>query len=107
MSESVKIIKVTGGQEIIAKVVEHTPTELLVQSPLTVQPLRSGESSLAIGLMPFTWGGDSKHAIAINKAHVLCVMDAEDELRTQYLAALSGLTLPGPSTKTPKLTLVE
>lgn len=105
MSE-VKIIKFLSSQEIIAKIVETTATEIVVQSPLAIQPIRSGESSMSLGLMPFTWAGNNNDSIALNKAHVLCVMEAEAELRTQYLAALSGIAIPSASPKTPKLTLV-
>lgn len=102
----VKIIKFMSAQEVIAKVVDETPTELIVESPLVVQPLRSGESSMAIGLMPFTWAGDSRETIALNRVHVLCVMKPEEELKTQYLAALSGITIPN-GVVTPRLTLAE
>jgi len=101
----VKVIKFVNGQEIIAKVTTTTDTQVVIQSPLTLQPLRTGDSAMSIGLMPFTWGGDSRHPIALNAAHILCVMESESELKSQYLAALSGLALPSRSTS--KLTLVE
>jgi hypothetical protein len=103
---TVKIIKFVSSQEVIARVIEESSTEIIVESPLTIQPLRSGETSMAIGLMPFTWAGDNKDTVALNRAHVLCVMNPEDELKTQYLAALAGLTIPNGAA-TPKLTLTE
>lgn len=102
----VKIIKFVGSQEVIARVIEENTIEIIVESPLSIQPLRSGETSMAIGLMPFTWAGNSKESIALSRAHVLCVMNPEDELKTQYLAALSGITIPNGAA-TPKLTLTE
>lgn len=105
----VKVIKFANNQEIIAKVVSGAEpftdtTPLVVQSPLSLQPLRTGESSLSIGLMPFSWGGDNQVPIALNPAHILCVMVPESELQSQYLAALAGISVPQRST--PKLTLV-
>lgn len=104
---NVKIIKLVSTQELICKVMQETDTELHIASPLIIQPMRSGESSLSIGLMPFTWAGDVRDSkwIAISKAHVLCVLDAEEGLQTQYLAGLSGLSLPQQSS--PRLSLVE
>jgi hypothetical protein len=61
---------------------------------------------MAIGLMPFTWAGDSKESIALSRAHVLCVMNPENELKKQYLAALSGIMIPNGAA-TPKLILTE
>lgn len=106
MSETVvKVIKFMNNQEIIAKVVSDKDAQFVVQSPLILQPLRTGESAMSIGLMPFSWGGDSKESIALNVQHILCVMNPEQELQSQYLAALSGITIPQRST--PKLTLVD
>lgn len=52
---SVKIIKFLSEREVIAKIVDDGKTTLTVQSPLAIQPLRSGESSMSLGMMPFSW----------------------------------------------------
>lgn len=101
----VKIIKLLSGQEVIAKVLTETAQEISMASPLSIQPMRSNETTLSIGLMPFTWAGVVEPWISINKQHVLCMMAPEEGLKTQYLAGLAGLTVPTAST--PKLTLVE
>lgn len=110
MSTKVQIIKFATGLEIIAKVVNSTPTELVVDSPLILQAVRSGASAEAIniGLVPFSWGGIPTN-VALSKHHILCVLDAESQLETQYLAGLAGLSVPtaGSSVERPKLTLVE
>ncbi len=102
MNDTVQIIKFVSNLEIIGKVVASSNTEIIVQSPLAVQPMRTGDQSLSIGLMPFTWAGNNKEPVSLNRAHVVCVMSPEEDLRTQYLAALSGITL---TSTTPKLTL--
>lgn len=102
---NVKIIKFLSDREIIAKIVEERKSTVTVQSPLAIQPLRSGESSMAIGMMPFTWAGSNREPITLNRDHILCIMTPEAELETQYLAALSGISLP--SSPTSKLTLTE
>lgn len=102
----VKVIKLLSSQELIAKIISETDNEVIIASPLLIQPMRSGEASLSIGLMPFSWAGDTRDAsISLNKAHVLCTLEPEGDLKTQYLAGLSGITLP--QSTTPKLTLVE
>lgn len=102
---NVKIVKFMSGQEVIGKVIDESSTRVVVESPLTLQPMRNGET-VSLGLMPFSWGGKAD-AVAFNAAHILCIMDAEDELATQYLAGLSGLSVPqsAPS-QSRKLTLV-
>lgn len=106
---NVKVLKLLSGQEIITKVVNETSTELVVDSPLSLQAMRTGAGadSISIGLVPFSWAG-LPHNIALNKTHVLCIMDPEPQLETQYLAGLAGITVPQPGqSATPKLTLVE
>ena len=101
----VKIVKFLSDREIIAKIVDDGKSTITVQSPLAIQPLRSGESSMALGMMPFTWAGSPREPITLNRDHILCIMTPESELETQYLAALSGITLP--QSATPKITLTE
>jgi hypothetical protein len=102
----VKVIKFATGLEIIAKVVQETPTELVVDSPLAMQVVREGSAGINIGLMPFSWGGIPKDVV-LSKLHVLCVLDPEAQLESQYLAGLAGIALPDSSTGKPKLTLVD
>lgn len=106
MAMTVKIIKLISLQEVIARVVTETELELHVESPLAIQPMRTGETSMSLGLVPFSWAGNNKETITLNKAHILCVMNPEEDLKTQYIAALSGIALPNGGA-TPKLTLTE
>lgn len=102
---TVKLFKLVSGQEIIAKVVHQDEQMVVVESPLSIQPMRSGESTLSIGLMPFSWAGNPNMPVSINAQHILCFLEPEEGLKTQYLAGLAGLSVPSAST--PKLTLVE
>jgi hypothetical protein len=101
----VKIVKFLSDREIIAKIVDGDKSTITVQSPLAIQPMRSGETSMALGLMPFTWAGSNRDPITLNRDHILCIMTPESDLETQYLAALSGIALPQGNTS--KLTLTE
>jgi hypothetical protein len=99
----VKILKFLSGQEVIAKVASETETAFVLQSPLTVQPMRSpDQTQLSLGLMPFSWAGLSD-SVNIPKSHVLCAMDPEPDLETQYLAGLAGIAMP----KSQPITLAE
>lgn len=105
----VKIVKFATGLEIIAKVVSDTSTELVVDSPLTLQAMRgaSAADGISIGLVPFSWAGLPTN-VALNKSHILCILVPEAQLETQYLAGLAGLSLPqAVAPDRPKLTLVE
>lgn len=110
MSEqnTVIIVKLMNGQELIAKLVEETPVSLTISSPLTLQPGRSPEGGISLALLPFSWGS-TETIVQLNLIHVLCVMRPDSQLETQYLAGLAGLVAAGPGDvpKSPKLTLVE
>lgn len=104
----VKVVKLANGLEIIAKVVSESETEIVVDSPLTLQAMRDGASGISVGLVPFSWAGIASNVV-LSKTHILCVMLPEPQIQTQYLAGLAGISLPQPNTGTerPKLTLVE
>ena len=101
MSE-VKVLKFVSGQEVIAKLVAETETSVVIESPLTVQAMRTAEG-LGIGLVPFSFAGRSQQAV-IQKTNVLCILEPEEQLSSQYLAGLSGITLASGS-DLPKISL--
>jgi len=98
---NVKVVKFVSGQEVISKVIENE-NELILESPLTVQAMRTQEG-LGIGLVPFSFASSAKQVV-INRSNVLCVLEAEDQLASQYLAGLAGLTLSGTD-NLPRVTL--
>jgi hypothetical protein len=106
-SGAVAIVKLSNGQELIAKVTDSSPTRgMVLSSPLLLQAVRD-TNGVAIGLVPFSWGGLTQD-VAIAREHILCALLPEPSLQNQYLASLAGLTLPtGNEPTTPRLTLVE
>lgn len=90
---NVKVVKFVSGQEVISKVIDDNGNNLVLESPLTVQTMRTPEG-LGIGLVPFSFASSAKQVV-INRANILCVLEAEEQLASQYLAGLAGLTLSG------------
>lgn len=93
---NVKIVKFMSGQEVIAKLIDVDASDVLLtlKSPLTLQPMRDGDS-MRVGLLPFSWGAVAD-TVQIAASQVLCIMDAEDGLAAQYLAGLAGVTMAEP-----------
>ena len=107
MSETVKVFKFISGQEIVAKVIDRGAGRVTVESPLALQPHRQDPSAgVSIALVPFSWGGNAS-VVTLNDAHILCELDAEDYLSSQYLAGLAGISIPNEPAQTGRLTLVE
>lgn len=98
---SVRVIKFLSGQEIICKLVAEGSTQTgeltIIESPLTLQPMRSGDSTISIGLAPYTWAGSDKQ-IRLNPNHITTIMNAEENLETQYIAGLAGISMPNNPT---------
>jgi len=101
---AVKIIKFLSGQEIICKMIDEgspsTGALTIIESPLTLQPMRTSDNAVSLGLAPFTWAGRDKQ-IRLNPNHITTIMNAEESLESQYLAGLAGITLPGGPTPPP------
>ena len=91
MSE-VKIVRLTSGEELIAKVTEGKETYTL-NNPAILIP--TGKDQLAFGQwLPYA---NIKDGIEIKSKYVVFVIDPMDEMETQYNEAFgpsSGLVVP-------------
>lgn len=106
----IQILKLVNGAEIIAKVGKDLGGTFL-ESPFYVITQSDGQR-MAIALQPFSMVAKIGK-VRIKDAHILCVLEAEEELATQYSAGLAGITLASPGgghrgpTSGRGLTLVE
>jgi len=89
MSE-VKIVRLTSGEELIAKV-EETDTNVTLKKPAILIP--AGKDQLAFGQwLPYA---NIKNGIEISKDYVVFVIDPMNELIAQYEESFgSGLVVP-------------
>ena len=101
MNDSIQIIKLSSGQELIAKIVERADGVTVVSHPMTVQPVREG-NQMKISLMPFLWGAASGEAMPINDYHVVCMTKANPDLRNEFAGAIGDVVIA-----TPRITLAE
>jgi len=99
------ILKFISGQEILAKLVSEDEKEYHLANPLTLQPQQvqnpkgpGHQPMISVGLIPFSWGSKAD-AVSVSKAHVLCRMEPEDELRDQYATITTGLIVASPQIK--------
>ena len=89
----VKIIRLTSGEELIAKT-EETDTHVTLKKPAILIP--AGKDQLAFGQwLPYA---DIKNGIEISKEYVVFIVAPMDELAAQYEEAFgSGLVVPKKS----------
>ena len=98
MSE-VKIVRLTSGEELIAKT-EETKTTITLKKPAILIP--AGKDQLAFGQwLPYA---DIKDGIEISKEYVIFVVTPMNEMEQQYEQAFgSGLIVPKNDIATPGL----
>mgnify|MGYP003120220607 FL=1 len=89
MSE-VKIVRLTTGEELIAKVTE-TDESVTVKNPAILIP--AGKDQLAFGAwLPY---GEISDGVTIDKKYVIFVVEPIRELSNQYSTSFgSGLVVP-------------
>jgi len=78
--------KVVNGDEIVAKIVEETATEFVVDKPCTVIPSAQG-----IGLVQSLFTSDQKHSISISKSHVIMHSTVIDQMEKHYIQTTTGI----------------
>ena len=97
---SVKLIRLTTGEEILAKA-ESTPTGWILKDPAIIVPVGQGKLGFAKWL-PYA---QTEKGIEIPSNFVMFHLDPDIDLVNQYTSMLSGLVVPGPQ-GTPPLRIV-
>jgi len=82
-------IKVTSGEEIIAKLVDESDDRLTVTKPFALVPGQGG----GLGMMPWVLSIAPDQKIQINKNTTMLVHKTEDGISKQYLEQTTGLTM--------------
>jgi len=89
-------IKLSNGDEIIAKYADHTETSLVVTKPMLMvlsQDPRTGQPG--VQMAPF-WimGGEPTARFPIAHTHIVCMVKSNSEAKSSYTAQTSSLTIP-------------
>jgi hypothetical protein len=79
-------IKISNGDELIAKVIETSETTITIRSPLTVLP-----SSQGIQLVPSLFTANPDDLVTINTSNISMYAPCRDEVRDSYVEATSGI----------------
>lgn len=80
-------IKLTSGEEMVARLQEETPTHLILKKPLM---LVAGQNGAGLAPFMFTVDADAKFKIQLNT--VICIVKTVKDAADMYLQATTGLT---------------
>jgi len=78
--------KLTNGDEIVAKVLEDSALEFLVERPCTVVPSQKG-----IMLIASLFTADTDIRVSLHKNHVLLHAPTVKEVQNHYLQVTTGI----------------
>lgn len=81
--------KFNSGEELIAKVKFAGNDHIIIDEPVSVAPGPQG-----MGLIPSLFTGNPTSETRINTSSVAIVALTDDKVKTKYIEATTGLTVP-------------
>lgn len=81
-------IKLTSGEEIVARLVEESTNTVTLSKPLSLTATQTG-----IGLAPFMFTIDQDSKIKVNNTAIIAITKTQKETASQYLESTTGITI--------------
>ena len=79
-------IKLSSGEEIIARLEEETGDTIILRKPLMVAATQQG-----LGLAPFMFTVEPDAKIPLASKNVLCIVKTMDDMAKQYISNTTGI----------------
>lgn len=79
-------MKLVGGDEVVARLVEDNGHQLIVRKPLVVAMAQQG-----FGLMPFTLTVDPDNTVEISHSHIICFAKTIKDVASHYMQQTTGI----------------
>ena len=83
-------IKLTSGEELIAKLVEETVTHYKLHKPMVLSMTQQG-----IGMMPYLFTVSAGKEVKLTKATVTVIEVTDSEFANQYMQGTTGIAMSG------------
>ena len=81
-------LKLSSGEEVIAKLIEETVTSYKITKPLVLSMSAKG-----VGMIPYLFTVNPSKEININKTQVTVVAPTDKDFATQYIEGTTGIAL--------------
>ena len=81
--------KLNSGEELIAKIVEITRDNIVLEEPVSIAPSQQG-----MGLVPSMFTADPKGKFTLNTNSISLYAETEDNVKMKYLEATTGIKVP-------------
>ena len=95
-SNEIVCVKLSNGDEIIAKLVEKNEISVTVSKPLLMVLSADPQTGRpGVQMAPFFMlGADKEGKFPINKDHIMCMVLANPEAKAGYTQTTTGLAIP-------------
>lgn len=81
-------IKLTSGEEVVAKLVEETPTHYKLARPMVLSMSPQG-----VGMMPYLFTVSPDKEVRLNKATITMVEATDKMFADQFIQSTTGIKL--------------
>jgi hypothetical protein len=82
-------LKLTSGEELIAKIAKVEDDHIEVTAPVSVAPGPQG-----MGLVPSLFTADHSNPVTINTGTIIMHAPTDEPVRVKYIEATTGLRVP-------------
>ena len=79
-------IKLTSGEEIVAKIYEETVDSYIVNKPCTVIPSQQG-----LGLVQSIFTSELNNNVPVGKSHVMMHSATAEQVKSHYITTTTGI----------------
>ena len=79
-------IKLTSGEELVAKLVDDNPMQIKIARPLVLTMGQQG-----IGMVPYLFTVDPDKNISMNRSTITVLETTEESAAKQYINATTGI----------------
>lgn len=81
--------KLNSGEELVAKVTENDTSWICIENPVSIAPGAQG-----LGLVPSMFTANMDEIVRLNTNSISLVAPTDDSVRTKYIQATTGITVP-------------
>lgn len=85
----VMTMKLTSGEELVAKVIEASGQFITLSEPVSIIPSQRG-----VGLQPSMFTAEPDAIVRLNTNNVTLFALTEDGVKMKYIEATTGITVP-------------
>lgn len=87
---SIKLIRLTSGEEVLAKITDESNDSITFEKPIALYAAEEGK----IGFMPYIPYTKAEDGLTVKNTHVLFTVDPVDQILDQYKEATGAIVTP-------------